>query len=397
VCNIIFTPFKINHLTINNRIIRAATYEGCADANQVPLLSMIGFYEELAKNEVGLIITGFNATSQAGRAIQPRQASIQTTEQVKMWKKVTDRVHLYESKIFMQISHAGRQTLKKVTNRRIVAPSRIASPLFRQTPTILNKTEIKNIITEYATAALNAKMAGFDGVQIHSAHGYLIHQFLSPHTNQRTDQYGGSYGNRLRFLKEILVEIKKQCGLTFPTIIKLSLGDDFGYTVNDTREYLCLLNECSEVDAIELSYGTMDRPFNIIRGNAPLDLYYRFSPFFKAYPGFLKQLIFLLVSKKLKRNLMPFNLNYNWESAKEIQTHSTKPLFLTGGIRKVADIRSILEKGFTAVTLSRPFIREPELMLKFRYHLADESQCINCNLCTIHCDSPKQTHCYLLS
>ena len=397
VDNIIFTPFKIQNLTINNRMVRAATYEGHADFNQTPLPSMIGFYEELAKNEVGLIITGFNATSQSGRAIQPRQASIQTTEQIKMWKKVTDRVHLYESKIFMQISHAGRQTLKKVTKQRVFAPSKIKSSLFRQTPTVLNKAEIKNIVSEYANAAFNAKEAGFDGVQIHAGHGYLVHQFLSPHINKRTDQYSGSEVNRFRFLKEILSEVKNSCGPSYPVIIKLNLGDDLGFSLADAKEYIKLLNDCNTVDAVELSYGTMDQPFNIIRGKTPWDFGFTFSPFFSSYPPILKNIVFHLMKNKIKKSTLPFCFNYNLKSAQEILNLSSKPMLLTGGIRKVRDIESILEQGFTAVTLSRPFIREPDLVKKIRYKLTDASKCINCNLCTIHCDSPKQTHCYLIS
>jgi len=397
VDNIIFTPFKINHLTINNRIVRAATYEGRADFTQVPLPSMLGLYEELAKNEVGLIITGSNATTKTGRTSAPRQASINSSEQILMWQKITQRVHLYPSKIFMQISHAGRQTLKKVTKSKVFAPSKIPSPLFRQTPIVLNKSEIKNIVLEYANAAFNAKEAGFDGVQIHAAHGYLVHQFLSPHINKRTDQYGGSYVNRFRFLKEILSEVKNSCGTSFPVIIKLSLGDDLGFSLEDTKENIKLLNECSTIDAIELSYGTMEQPFNIIRGKTPWDFCYAFSPLFSSYPPIFKNFVFNIVKNKIKKSAISFSYNYNLNNAREILNLSSKPILLTGGIRKVSDIKSILEEGFMAVTLSRPFIREPDLVKKIHYKLTDESKCINCNLCTIHGDSPKPVHCFIVA
>lgn len=418
--SIVFTPFKIKNLIIKNRIVRAATYEGMADENGIPSFNeLLPLYSKLAQNKVGMIITGFNFTSQQGRAMQTKQCGLDNDEKLYAWKKIIDEFKSTQNgndiscKLFVQISHTGRQTNHLITGHQVVAPSTIKCSYFREKPRPLTETEIFSIVEEYAMVAKNAQKAGFDGVQIHCAHGYLIHQFLSPHTNRRNDQYGGSVENRFRFLRMILEKTKMVCGKDYPIICKISLGDDRSLTLSLVKEYVTMMISSGCVAAIEFSYGTMEYAMNIFRGNVPIDIVLKHNILFKNLPKWVKDIWkFLIYPISFKRKFKPFTANYNLQSALQIMNNLNYeiPFILTGGIRNLPDMEEIISKGITAISLSRPLICENDFVLKISDGLSEnknksnnknkseyyKSKCINCNLCTVMCDSGRATRCYNL-
>ncbi|HLE11290.1 MAG: hypothetical protein A2504_03325 [Bdellovibrionales bacterium RIFOXYD12_FULL_39_22] len=392
----IFFPLRLGKTTLQNRVIRAATYEGGGDHNGIPTKHLHNMYEDLARNDVALIITGFNYVSLEGRAYQPRQCGIDHENKIAPWQEITDLVHQHRAKICMQISHCGRQTRSEITHSPIYAPSAITCTYFRQRPKTLSEEKILSIIAEYVDAAKRAQQAGFDGVQVHCAHGYLIHQFFSSHTNRRTDSWGGSYENRFRFAKEILTKIREVCGPNFLILTKISAGDDRGLTVDMARIFCELIDQLKVVDGIEISYGTMEFAMNIFRGKLPINLVFKYNPLFARYPRLVQKLWLKFIFPWYKKKFYPFSENYNLENALAIAKKVNTPIIVTGGIRKKSSISNILNTNIAAVSICRPFLAEPDLMKKIAANEEYHFRCTNCNICTVMCDSDNPGHCYTI-
>lgn len=264
------------NFSYNNKIFRSATFEGKADSNGFPLEKYIKTHEILASNGIKNIITGFVYVSKRGKAIHPGQAGIESDEKITMYKKLTDTVHNYNSKIYLQLAHTGRQTSSKITDEKVLAPTREQSPYFGSKPLQMSNFDINNVIEDFTNATYRAKLAGFDGIQLHAAHGYLIHQFLHPFINKRKDEYGINpiTGIGDLFLKKIVEQIRKKCGKDFPILVKISASDSLKepFSIFNFINLIKVLNNL-KVDFIEISFGTMENALNIFRGaSIPLDV-----------------------------------------------------------------------------------------------------------------------------
>jgi 2,4-dienoyl-CoA reductase-like NADH-dependent reductase (Old Yellow Enzyme family) len=180
----LFSQITIGNLSLKNRLVRSATYEGAADRNGVPGDNYLPIYRELARNGVGMIITGFSYIARSGRAMQPFQAGLDDREKVRSFRRVTDEVHRHNCPIIVQLAHAGRQTLSSSTGVRPMSSTHKRSVYFREKPRMLHAREVYEIAEQFATSAMYAQEAGFDGVQLHAAHGYLIHQFILQDINR---------------------------------------------------------------------------------------------------------------------------------------------------------------------------------------------------------------------
>ena len=390
--DILFTPVALGCLDLKNRFVRSATYEGMADSCGVVSNELAGKYKQLAAGGVGAIVTGFCYISQQGRAMQPFQAGIVTQEHCSAWQKVVDSVkqEYPKVKLIMQIAHAGRQTLSSVTNSEVVGAGRRKCSYFRQKVRMLTDSEIVSIIEDFANAACLAQKAGFDGVQVHAAHGYLIHQFLSKYTNRRQDRWGSSH----LFLVEILNKIKSVCGDHFPVLVKLSHSDDRGVSVTDTIELIKSLK--GAVDAVEISYGTMEYAVNIFRGSCPVEKVFEVNPLFNNMPRMVQCVWKLFRLKSYLRNLIPFSENYNLAAAKAVSDCTTIPVFAVGGVRSVGSMVSIIrDSNLPVVSMCRPFICEPDIVKQIKEKDCRRSKCTNCNLCAINCDSKSALKCYI--
>ncbi|HWQ40676.1 MAG TPA: NADH:flavin oxidoreductase [Desulfosporosinus sp.] len=394
----LFEPATLGPCQLKNRLIRSATFEGMADSQGRPLAEYRHLYQELASGGVGGIITGFAYVSPEGKAMQPGQVGIDRTEMIEYLLPVTDEVHQYDCKIFMQLAHTGRQTRKKETGQDVWGASDKKSLYFGGAPRELSTEQVYSLGKRFAEAASYAKKAGFDGVQLHAAHGYLIHQFLLPSVNNRTDEFGIDDQNGIgtNFLGLVIEEIRKTCGPDFALLVKVSGSDDY-FTRFSSEQFASLIRflEAQKVDGLEISYGTMDNALNIFRGDIPLKVVLKHNPVFKTNNGMMGLLHKSLIYCLMKARLKPFTPTYNLEYAKLAKVLTDIPVISVGGFRKGTEMRVCLENDFVDfISLCRPFICEPDLVEKLEQDENYSAKCVNCNICAIMCDSDQPTRCY---
>lgn len=389
----LFAPLELSSISLKNRLIRSATYEGYGDSNGYPLPGLAELYSRLATGGVGAIISGFVYVSPGGRAMHPRQCGIDSDDKTAHWRRIVEKVKRDDcsARLFMQLAHTGRQTLRKATGHPVVAVSSKKCGYFRQKPQVLDEPRIRQIIAEFADAAERARAAGFDGVQLHAAHGYLIHQFLSPCTNNRSDRWedGGL------FLEEIIRATRSKCGRDFPILVKLSWAEDRfpGVDLEQTVATIERL-EALDVAAVEISYGTMENALNIIRGDCPVDTIMRVNPLFNRLPPVLRNLWKRFFLGRYLKAMIPFEEDYNLDAAVEIAARSGLPVIAVGGMRSVDSMLDGIERGLAAVSLCRPLICEPDLPEKIKKGISMKAGCINCNLCMAYVDSEMPLRCY---
>ncbi len=354
--SVLFKSFSLSGLTLKNRFVRAATYEGMCTPGGIYTEAQIRIYEELAEARVGLILTGLTAVDPGGRSA-PNMGVIQDSmEADRMLSQLAERVHQHGAGIALQLAHAGRSSIPFEEGMEVLAPSPVPARFTGIVPRALKTFEIKRIVEKFVLGATKAKQLGFDAVEIHAAHGYLISQFLSPYMNQRSDAYGGSLENRSRFLLEIVDAVQQSVGVDFPILIKLNTEDfvtENGFTLSEACQVARMLEE-HQVTALELTGGTWDseKGWESIRKGIP-----------QRHP-----------EAYFRTNIKAFR--------KEVEL----PLLLVGGIRSFEVAEEIVSSGEAdLIALSRPLIHEPRLVARWAGNDRCPSGCISCNRCIKFC------------
>lgn len=262
----LFSKGKIGKLEIKNRIVMPAMGTSLATSTGEASDEMIRFYEERAKGGAGLIITEITRVDNETGVGTPNQLCANNLNQIPRLEKLSRTVHRYDSKIFLQLHHPGRQSHSNlIDGRQIVAPSAVTSSAIGELPREMTTEEVETMVKKFVTGAKIAQMGGIDGVELHGAHGYLLGQFLSPLTNLRTDKYGGDLMGRMRILTEIIMGIKSVCGPNFPISVRID-GDEFvdgGFKLDEAIKASKYL-ESIGVDAINVSAGTYESVNTII-------------------------------------------------------------------------------------------------------------------------------------
>lgn len=378
----LFEKTAISGLTVKNRIIRSATHDGLADKNGAPSDKLIAKYEHLAKSEVGCIITGYAAVSRNGVSPYPRMMKIFDDSVIDRYKDLTDAVHKYGTPVILQLAHCGRQTSSKAIGVQKVAPSNVLHTFYPDKAKELTDSEIHKIIDDFVAAAVRAEKAGFDGVQLHAGHGYLLHDFLSPFGNRRKDKWGGTLQNRCRIVELIIKGIKEQTNL--PVWIKISAEDNRknGMRISSSVE-ICKRLEAAGCDAIEVSCGTVQDGMNTMRSCLiPMDAVFKYREPCASFPKILNRIALPAANliNPLIKQPSPLE-NFNVDNAGEIRKAVSIPIIAVGGIHKVSDMQSIIANGKADfISMCRPFICEPDLAKKFINGQA-EAKCIMCNYC----------------
>jgi len=344
----LFESSTINNMKLSNRFVRSATWEGMSTNEGAVTPKLIETMSALARGGVGLIITSHAYVRQEGQAA-PWQLGIYKDELIDGLQEMTTAVHECGSKIILQLAHAGNFAVEQLIGRPPLVVSDFdglaESPRKEITP-----QDIRDIVIAFADAARRAKSAGFDGIQIHSGHGYLLSQFLSPAFNKRRDSYGGNVGNRARIHLEVCGAIRKAIGDDYPLLIKMNCRDftENGLNLDDSLQVASFLTKAG-IDAIELSGG-------LITGG-------KLSP---SRPG---------IDSEDKEA-------YFMEDARSFKKQIDVPLILVGGIRSFEVAERLLEYGVADyISMSRPFIREPGLINRWKAGDRHKAECISDSLC----------------
>ncbi len=379
-------PINIGRLTIPNRMVKSATQESMAGPEGEVTQECITFYRKLARGRVGLIISGNIFHDWAGHN-WPHQLGLDHDGLIEGYKKLTTAVHEQNGIIFAQINDTGREAGKLYSRGKGPrGPSAVPHPLFFHIPQAMSKQQIHETISSFARCCNRAKTAGFDGIQIHAAHGYLVNQFLSPYLNRRKDEYGGPIENRWRFIKELIAAVREQIGADYPLIIKVNASDGFpipwGVQLKEALLTAKMLDE-SSLDAIEVSCGCYESGMTMIRGPMELRLALQTVREFNSMPAPLRGLIWL--AHPLAKKLYRFHENYNIEYAEKIKQVVKMPVISVGGIRNPEDMESFITEGRTdMVSMARPLIAEPGLPARIMEGDLSPSRCVNCNICLMH-------------
>lgn len=379
----IFEKAEISSFEVKNRIFRSATHDGLADEKGAPSEKLIRKYEFLAKNDVGCIITGYASVSKNGVSPYPRMLTIYNDSGLEKYKMLTDAVHNQNGKIVLQLAHCGRQTSSKAIGCQKVAPSNVLHMFYPDKAKPLSENEIYQIIDDFVQGAVRAEKAGFDGVQLHGGHGYLIHDFFSSHGNRRNDKWGGSIENRCRFARLIIQGIKERTNL--PVWIKISAFDNRknGMNITDTVEIIKILEKAG-LDAVEVSCGTVADGMNTMRSKVmPMDAVFKYREPCASFPKWLS--VIALGGAKLVNPLIkqPSPLeNFNVDNAEIIKKAVSIPVIVVGGIHKLEDMENIVNSNKADfVSMCRPFICEPNFVRKLEEGKETSSKCIMCNYC----------------
>lgn len=362
--SILFEKAYIGNMSLANRFVRSATWEGMATEEGAVTQQMIDLMASLAQNEVGLIITGHAYILPEGQA-GPWQLGVYKDDLKPGLKEMTKAVHQSGGKIVMQIAHAGAHAVTELTRTQPLGPSSHENSS-GQKCRAMTQEEIQETVQSFGQAALRAKESDFDGVQIHAAHGYFLSQFLSPFYNQRQDEYGGSLENRSRIVIQVYQAIRQQVGQDFPVMIKMN-SEDFlaqGLCVDDML-YVNSKLEQEGVDAVELSGGT-------------------------SYSGDY------IPIRKGRLESQDKEVYYR-EAARRYKARLSVPLILVGGIRSYNVAKALVEQEEADfISLCRPLIREPNLVRRWREGDLRPSGCLSDNLCFVPARKGQGIYCLSL-
>lgn len=326
-----------NGNTVKNRLVKAAMEENMADNGQLPGKALFNLYKAWAEGGVGVIITG-NVMVDHLAMTGPGGVALEKDTPLASFKRLADLAKANDTRVWMQINHPGRQVFKKMGGK-VLSPSDVAlnmgkhSGMFTQ-PKPMSEEEIQDVIARFVTTASRAKEAGFDGVEVHAAHGYLIAQFLSPLTNKRTDKWGGSLENRARLLMEVVKAIRETCGPEFDLAVKINSADfqRGGFDVDDAQQVVAMLAPLG-VDMVELSGGSYEAP--AMQGRTADD-------------------------RTLAREA------YFLEFAENIAKTSDVPIMTTGGVRRLEVANKIVESGVDMVGMASALALTPDLPNKWQ-------------------------------
>ena len=386
---ILFQPLNIGKLTLPGRLIKAATSETRADKDGFATQAHIDFYLPIAKGGTPLIITGNIYVSFDGKST-PMQMGVDDDNKIPALARLVDAMHAQGAKIFAQLSHSGREAVPAFAGLpECVSASDVKDLSTGIRPRPLMVAEIERIVERFGDAAARCKTAGFDGIEIHAGHGYLISQFLTPYTNRRPDQYGGALENRVRLLRDIFRAIRARVGADFPVIMKLN-GSDYlplraGLKTPELVEIAKIL-EGDGLDAVEISVGHYESGFPVVRGTFTRCLRNMAAGSARYLPGLRRFLfatfwpLFAFVCNLIWRPYEGYNLRY----ARHFKQALSIPVLCVGGFLTRAKMEEAIEQNWCdAVTAGRAFIADP---LLYR-HLRDGTpgpRCVDCNACLGH-------------
>jgi 2,4-dienoyl-CoA reductase-like NADH-dependent reductase (Old Yellow Enzyme family) len=345
----LFNQTQFANLKLKNRAFRSATVDGMADEEGRTTKALFEVYEKLAKGEIGTIITGMAYVTDLEQP-SPGQMGIYNDSFIGDYKKLTGIIHQYDANIILQLAALGSQTLVNKREEKVMwGPSAVEDIGYKTTPQEMTLENIRFIQTAFADAAYRAKEAGFDGIQMHAAHGYMLSKFLTPYYNRRTDVYGGIIENRARMIIETYQAIRAKVGNEYPILIKINAEDflEQGMTFEECK-YVCKKLSQLGIDGIEISGGT----FSSRPNEGP--------------------------ARKMAKGQESYFKDYAAEIAQDINA----PVIVVGGHRTLETLDKLLnETPIQYIAFCRPLICESNLIERWQNGDVKPAKCISCNKC----------------
>ncbi len=379
-----FAPAALGPVTLRNRFVKAATFEGMAVDNRVSD-RLIDFHRTMAAGGLGMTTVAYLAVSEDGQGA-PAEIVLRP-EAAAGLRRLADAVHAEGAAISAQIGHAGPVAAN--TGRKGLSPSRIFSALALRFTKAVDERDMDRITGDFVSGARLLQDAGFDAIELHLGHNYLLSAFLSPALNRRKDRYGGSIENRAEFPRRVVRAVREAVGPSMALLAKLNMADGYpgGIWLDESIPAARLLESDGALDALELTGGSsLKNPMYLFRGEAPI------AEMAKAFPQPLRTGFKLMGSRFLPT--YPFEEAYFLPYARQFRAALSMPLVLLGGINRLDTVQRALDEGFAFVAMGRALLREPDLLQRWQRGDTAEALCIHCNKCmpTIY----RGTHCVLV-
>jgi 2,4-dienoyl-CoA reductase-like NADH-dependent reductase (Old Yellow Enzyme family) len=369
-----FAPAQLGPISLRNRVIKAATFEGRTPKRKVTP-ELVEFHRQFAAGGVGMTTVAYCAVTRAGTT-DGHQIVLDDADVAPGLRELTDAVHAEGAAIAAQIGHAGPVANPMGTKSPSLAPSRVFSPLGMRRTQAATLDDLARIQQQFADGAGVLRDAGFDAIEIHVGHGYLLSAFLSPRLNKRTDDYGGSLENRARFPRAVVKAVRDAVGRDIAVTAKVNMADGVrgGFWLTESLRFARMLEDDGCLDAITLTGGSsFQNPMYLFRGEAPV------AEMAAMFPKPLDTGIKLFGGRFFKE--YPFEEAYFLPYARQFRAELSMPLVYLGGVNTLATITGALDEGFAFVQIGRALLREPDLLHEMQKDARHEALCIHCNKC----------------
>ncbi|WP_342660175.1 Metal reductase [Rhodococcus ruber] len=369
----VFEPARLGPLTLRNRILKAATFEGVMPGGRVTD-ELVEFHAEVARGGTALTTVAYCAVAPGGRV--HRNTVVLDRDTVPGLRRLTDAVHAEGALASAQIGHAGLVANQISNGTKTLAPStRISAPAMGLVRGA-SLEQLDQVVTDYENATRYAVEAGFDALEVHLGHNYLLSSFLSPNLNKRSDRYGGSLEKRTALPRRVLEAVRKAAGDSVAVIVKFNMTDGVpkGLWLHESLPMARLIESDGHIDAMELTGGSsLLNGMYFFRGDVPM------AEFVASQPR-LVGLGLRFYGPRLFP-VYPFEEAFFLPMARQFRSELSMPLILLGGINRIDTIENALDEGFDFVAMGRALLRDPSLVNKFRDEHVREGLCIHCNKC----------------
>jgi len=368
-----FAPAALGPLRLRNRIVKAATFEGVTP-DALVTDELIDYHLEVARGGAALTTVAYLAVSPEGRT--DRHQIYLRPEAVPGLRRLTDAIHEEGAAVAAQLGHAGPVANGRSNRARAITASRMPSPLSMQMVRTATEADIARVTRDFVEGARLAVSAGFDSLEMHLGHNYLLSSFLSPNLNRRTDRWGGSLENRARFARQVVRAVRESVGDAVAVTAKVNMTDGVrsGFKIEESLDFAAMLESDRALDALQLTSGSsLTNPMYLFRGDVPLE------EFADAMPP-LQRWGIKAVGQRFFRHY-PFEEAYMLPMARRFRERLDMPLMLLGGVNRRETLDLAMAEGFEYVAMARALLREPDLVNRMRAGRVDHGVCIHCNRC----------------
>lgn len=369
----VLEPARLGPLSLRNRVVKAATFEGSTPKGQVTD-RLVEFHRRVAAGGAGMTTVAYCAVSPRGRV--QRHCLVLDADTAVELRRVTDVVHAEGAAASAQLGHAGLVADARSNRMKSLAPTRRFSAPAKGLVPAASSQDLDQVRSDFAAAARNAIDAGFDAVEIHLGHGYLLSSFMSPRLNHRKDSYGGSWQARSLFPREVVRAVRDAVGSRIAVTAKFGMSDGVagGLWLDESLQIAQQLEADGCLDAMELTGGSsLENAMYFFRGDVPL------AEMLESQPAYVRPGLRLIAPKLFPS--YPFEEGFFLSYARQFRSALSMPLIYLGGVNRLETAQGAIDEGFNFVAMGRALLREPDLVRTWEKGERDEGLCVHCNKC----------------